>query len=422
MNSQYNLFDGITVREYTTGIYNACQKAIESMSDEEILYSDFDGWIQYYVSKYTIQPIIIYSDNINQTLNETKIKKRNVWYQYQGGIEPEFYEISGYEIKFNIPFSGDYNLLDLKPNTMILANYEVTDFVKPKVDTCGSITLCLQFPAKELISKEDNVNEYVKKVFNEKFHYYKIMIGYVNQEVESFNKKFESEVTDLLTRRKNRAKYKKEICNRLHIPLQINQDVPDLKPVPLKITKKEYAKPPVKVVVPLEYCISNQDYENILKIINQSCAVMEATAKTSNKYEEEELRDQILATLGTHYINSTGGETFHREGKTDILIPFENKAAFIAECKVWHGIKRFEDAVKQLFRYSTWKDVKVAVILFNKNNKDFLSVIKTLDNWVAGNTVKHNKKHKNCWQCVIHEKERNIDFMVTICIYDITIG
>lgn len=403
MEKQHTFFNGKTVREYTMGIYNACQTAIESMSDEEILYGNFDEWIQYYVNRYTIQSIIIYSENIKQTLNETKIKKRNIWYQYQGGIEPEFYEIPGYEIKFYIPFSGDYNLLDLQPNTMILQNYEVTDYVKPEFVACGSFTLCLQFTAKELINNEDNINEYVNKVFDDKFHYYKIMIGYVNQEIESFNKSLECEVNDLLIRRKNRAKHKKEICNRLHIPLQINQDAPNLNPVPLKITKKEYAKPPIKVAEPLEYCISDQDYENILKIINQSCAVMEETAKTSNRYEEEELRDQILATLGTHFINGTGGETFRREGKTDILIPFENKAAFIAECKVWHGIKRFEDAIKQLFRYSTWKDVKVAVILFNKNNKDFLSIIKIIDDWVADNTVKHNKKHKNCWQCVIHD-------------------
>ena len=63
---------------------------------------------------------------------------------------------------------------------------------------------------------------------------------------------------------------------------------------------------------------------------------MEKTAKTYFRNNEEELRDHLLATLNTHYDNTTG-ETFRKIGKTDILIEFENKAAFIGECKIWYG-------------------------------------------------------------------------------------
>ena len=421
MNSQSELFKGKTVKEYTTIKHNECQKTIESMTDEEILYGDFETWVKYYVNRYTLQPVVIYYDNIRQNLDETKIKARNIGYSYYSDLEPEFYEIPGYKIDFIIPFSGDYNLLYLQPSTMILAKFTVSDFIKPNSDTCGSFTLSLQFTEQDLIGNKENLEEYVSRHFDEKFNTYQSMVGYVNQEIVAFNKRLESRVVDWLTERKNRGKHKKEICNLLHIPLKMKSDAPNLNPVPIKIIPKKYVKPPEIVKVPMEYSISDQDYDNILKIIHQCCTAMEATSRTHGKYEEEELRDSILATLGTHYQNNTWGETFRRKGKTDILIPFENKAAFIAECKIWHGIKRFEDAVNQLISYSTWKDVKVAIVLFNKTNRDFLAVIKKLDDWIKKNTDRHEKKQKNCWRCIIHKEERNINFEVTICIYELSI-
>ncbi|MFR3882620.1 MAG: hypothetical protein ACLTX6_10210 [Lachnospiraceae bacterium] len=76
-------------------------------------------------------------------------------------------------------------------------------------------------------------------------------------------------------------------------------------------------------------------------------------------------RDHLLATLNTHYELATG-ETFRKIGKTDIHIEFENKAAFIGECKIWHGERLFQGAIQQVINYSTWRDMKVSVIIFNK--------------------------------------------------------
>lgn len=69
----------------------------------------------------------------------------------------------------------------------------------------------------------------------------------------------------------------------------------------------------------------------------------------------EVITPHLLATLNTHYDQATG-ETFRKIGKTDILIEFDNKAAFIGECKIWHGEKVFQDAIQQVLNYSTWRD------------------------------------------------------------------
>ena len=145
---------------------------------------------------------------------------------------------------------------------------------------------------------------------------------------------------------------------------------------------------------------------------------MEKTARTFYRNNEEELRDHLLATLNTHYENVTG-ETFRKIGKTDINIEFENKAAFIGECKIWHGEKLFADAVQQVLNYSTWKDIKVSVIVFNKENQSFQGVVNKINSWVSKNTKSHKRKQVNVWECVLYRTDMNIDIKLDILAFDL---
>ncbi|XRE41968.1 hypothetical protein ACIVBQ_000172 [Tenacibaculum discolor] len=97
-----------------------------------------------------------------------------------------------------------------------------------------------------------------------------------------------------------------------------------------------------------------------------------------NAFGEEEFRDYFLPHLTQISKNHiTTGETFNKNGKTDILIQDLNACnIFIAECKLWKGSSYLSSAINQLFeRYVLWRDEKVALIIFNKDNKDFTKVI-----------------------------------------------
>ena len=86
----------------------------------------------------------------------------------------------------------------------------------------------------------------------------------------------------------------------------------------------------------------------------------------------------FLLFLNGHFQGKATGETFNYEGKTDILIRENDKNVFIAECKFWHGEKVFNETIDQLLGYTSWRDTKTAILIFNKN-KDFTSVLKTID-------------------------------------------
>lgn len=116
---------------------------------------------------------------------------------------------------------------------------------------------------------------------------------------------------------------------------------------------------------------------------------------------------------------SATGETFRKIGKTDIQIEFENKAAFIGECKFWGGERLFESAIQQVINYSTWHDAKVSVIIFNKKNQSFPPILKKITEWADANAKSYIRPKPNVWKCKYSRQDMNMDIQLTILAFDL---
>jgi hypothetical protein len=127
------------------------------------------------------------------------------------------------------------------------------------------------------------------------------------------------------------------------------------------------------------YCIEEVNYEEILSILKNAGATMERTPNSYRSMGEEDLRNVLLASLNSSFNGVATGEAFRNNGKTDICIEAENRAAFVAECKMWTGEKEVAPAIAQLDSYLTWRDCKTALIYFVRR-KDFLSVANKMSN------------------------------------------
>lgn len=392
---------------------------IEKLSDQKILTCDIDEWIEYYYSKYCANCIELYEESITNELTETKIKKHNEWSRHDS-YEPQFIYIDGYKIIYTIPFDGDEVLFKIKPSSMLLRRFEVENIKAPFKDDLGAITMEIYFTKQELLDKE-NKKAYTDSKFENEFSNYRKMIANVNADATIYNQSLRSYIRSLLEKRKEKASTFALISEQLNIPLQLKAGAPSVAPQPLKRVARKPTAMPADKPIPKEYAISDDDYKNILSIIHSACSSMEATAKTFTKNCEEELRDFIIATLNTHYENKVTGETFRRIGKTDVHVIFDNKAAFIGECKIWHGIKKLGEAIQQLFGYSTWKDTKVALIVFNKEIKDFQSVRNEIQKWITENAKSFSIATPSSWQCILHRPDCNEDMQVNVSVYDLHI-
>ncbi|MBX9891360.1 MAG: hypothetical protein K2Y12_03450 [Chitinophagaceae bacterium] len=121
----------------------------------------------------------------------------------------------------------------------------------------------------------------------------------------------------------------------------------------------------------------NELYQDILKTLSDYGKDLEKKPKIYSGQDEEGLRDHFLTNLTGRYEKTAAtGETFNKEGRTDILLKDDKgNNLFIAECKWWKGASVFHSTIYQLFdNYITWRDTKVAIIFF-VNNKDFSSVL-----------------------------------------------
>lgn len=409
-------FNGTDSRNYFSLIYSKMKTEVEQMSDAEIVSCNFEEWAGYLATKYSVVPISIFETNIEKSLSETKVKRANPFRGHP--YERDFFEIDGVQVTFKIPFDGEPDLFELQPSSFLLSRFATNSFVIPHDEECGSFTLDFEYTKQELQDKGDAMAEYVQKQFENEFSDYKKMIDNVNAEVTSFNSGLETSAMRLLEERKKKADSFSAISNALQIPLTASKNTPNTKPIQLKrIVRQPSVKPTAKPLTP-EPCISDGDYENINNIISMCGTTMEKTARTYFANTEEELRDHLLATLNTHYDAATG-ETFRKIGKTDIHIEFDNKAAFIGECKIWHGESLFQGAIQQVINYSTWRDLKVSVIIFNKNNQSFPAILSKIKSWADANTVSYTQPQANIWKCKYHRQDMNVDIQLAILAFDL---
>ena len=164
------------------------------------------------------------------------------------------------------------------------------------------------------------------------------------------------------------------------------------------------------------------DYEHILRVLENMVRVMERSPSAFASMDEEALRSHFLVQLNGHYEGQATGETFNYEGKTDILVRSEGKNVFIAECKFWSGPKKLVETINQLLGYSSWQDTKVAVIVFNRK-RDFSKVLAAIPETV--------KSHPNFKRELpgssettfryrfAHRDDRNREMILTVLAFDV---
>lgn len=419
-----NLFsnENGSVLDYLRKLYGELEGEIDSFADEKIVNCDVDEWTEYLTEKYRVEPISFYVDYATRSIQKTQIKRNNPWGHF-GDVygEPQFYMVDGCNIDYKVPFSGDDVLLKCTPSTYIMTSFEIFGFQKPSNTNYGFITTRLSYTNQEMKGFGDNLEEKVNSDFRNQFSSFEKMSGYANDDIRSYNENLTSNVQQLLNKRREKADVFFSFSKALKIPLNLNSSSPNLTPIPLKKPHRANLNEPKPHAQEQQFYIDDSDFENIIKIIHLCGTALEESAKTFNQFNEEALRDYIKGMLSSHYENTVTGETFRRVGKTDIQIQREDKAAFIAECKVWHGIKLFSDAIEQLFCYATWKDTKLSLIIFNKENKNFAGVQQQIQSWLKENCKSCKQWNSNIWDCVKYREDTGRDVRLAVALYDISI-
>ncbi|MDR0567326.1 MAG: hypothetical protein LBG47_09905 [Prevotellaceae bacterium] len=329
---------------------------IKTRDKEYILGVDENEYKNYLITEYTLVPLHIYTET--ETIDEPKIRKEMIEERLQ------HYETEVYEFTIQYQFAGSPILFSVQPNPCTTTTAEIC-----VVNDIVSFSFKLYHKNPDEFQREKQ--SMYKRAFTN--------LEGANNFANGWNCKLSSIVDSYFQQQKQ--KYLAENDFFAAINVKVNEDTKSVFTVPA-VKKKTIPQPtiPENKEFHSEPTMSATMYDDILKVIYDVGKSMEKKPSLYQNKNEEGLRDQLLLFLETRYDATTAtGETFNRNGKTDIILKYakDNSNLFIAECKFWRGASEFHKAISQLFGYLTWRDSKAALILFVRNN-DFTNVLKTV--------------------------------------------
>lgn len=317
--------------------------------------------VEHIASEYRLAPLEIHEDQKQQDMTEST---QTVDYGAGRGFgismhdEDRIVKIPCFKIVVTLPYTGSMSLWHISPTRKRL-NAVKADVTKD----------ALRFSVE--VEQSSATPESVKKAIDENIAHIRENAENVNRDLSGFDERLKLVIETATGKRFEQLSKFDEIKTALKIPLEKSTNPSPLNQVKVAIQK----------VSPLSSKkdepganISSEDYETIIETVRSMGASMESN-RASEGRDEESLRDMLLVGLSASIKSGTvGGELFHKAGKTDIAIPFDNKATFVAECKLWKGESYINEGITQLLSYTTWRDAKTMLIIFNKKNKNFSAI------------------------------------------------
>lgn len=385
-------FRDYDLRKVIANQWAAVNNKIDKMSNEEVMANNLDVLAENLYQEFFIEPVTIYEEDFSKrSIKQGKIQKsiEPFFRDYSGR---KYVEVDGVIAEFYYPYTGDSNLFKCRASTFSVSGY-------PEI-TVNNETFSFHIECSISEMNNTNAKDNLLKNLEHALKDIKEGISYANNDVIAFNNSLKQQALKSLEEKKKKVEAFFNIATMFEVPIE----------------KKEYAQTHIPLrrnIVPITkhyessnyYGITDSDYKDILDSIKHTGSTYERTPSSYETLHEEDLRNILLAALNATYKGDATGETFRNKGKTDICIEGENRAAFVAECKMWTGKKGVGEAIDQLDGYLTWRDCKTALIYFVRR-KDFLKTLESAEVALRAYDGMKNVKpiDKNEFECLFLSK------------------
>lgn len=264
------------------------------------------------------------------------------------------------EFRFEMPFSGEANLFQLRGSTCSLS--------PPEAQVVGNHLVVT-------IVRGDRDKEGLTRQLEATIASIKQHIGWQQQQIDGWNQSLPGLVSQVVSARRDKLLADRQLVSELPYRIRKRDEVSSYTfPVHRKSVSPPLPTSKAGPLAPPEPALDAAIYEDILETLGGMSVVMERCPSAFVNLDEEALRMQFLIPLNSKFQGMASGETFNASGKTDILIKHRDRILFVAECKFWKGAQSLSDAIDQLLGYLTWRETKGAILLFNRN-RDFSAVL-----------------------------------------------
>jgi hypothetical protein len=330
-------------------------EAIEAEPEESLKQADADEWATALAHHFAVACPELLTDDV--WMEEVRDVKVDVSHDRMRAIIDPYSDLArnfpGYRVVVHVPFEGEGDVFKLRPSQFSLS--------PPRGRIKASdLMLTIEYPRDQQPDIDAQVDSFIGTVSRS--------LAFARADIVSFNNGLEQQAAQAIAGRRQRIEQRDAHLAQSKIPVRRPGEsdkktyIPDVlirRPAPSLPTTRADDKAPT-----LEPALDERVFEHILSVIRMQSRQMEQSPGTYAAMGEEDRRQTIVATLNTHYEGRAHAEAFNNEGKTDILIRHDGRNLFICECKFWSGPKGFTETIDQLFRYTGWRDTKLAIVMF----------------------------------------------------------
>ncbi|HEV2435749.1 MAG TPA: hypothetical protein VG077_07100 [Verrucomicrobiae bacterium] len=396
------LFDFIQKRSVSIG------SEIDALTEAQLLAGKLDEYATALIEKSRLEPITLLTDKI---VTERSVAKIDVRYDPFRMIRDQSrpHYVDGTALTFVVPFTGDPSILKLQPPT-----YSTSP-------PCGLVVqneIHVKYEAIE-IDPQKLQADFQANLTNIQRH-----LEWGEAHITGFNANLPSLIRGRWENRRAKFLKDRQAVAAIGFPIRERSNAPQVYNVPVRRKSVPVARssPSGQHVQP-DPVLEEKAYEDILQTIGSMTRVMELNPKAFAEMDEESLRFMLLVPLNIHYEGQATGETFNYDGKTDIIIKVGGQHIFVAECLIWDGPEYFKSKISQLLGYTSWRDTKTAIIIFNRN-KNLSAVLAQIPDLVKQHSnFKHeitSYKNETGFRFVLHHRDdKNRELILTVLLFDV---
>jgi hypothetical protein len=340
------------------------KELVERVPRDQLLATSVDTLVEHIQAQLAVDPLQIHEDQLQMEDGETKIDVTGRFDYGAWGDGPVM--TAGHRLRFYLPFSGDPQLWQLRPSSYT------------SMPPHGDVDHSRRILIIELTNTSNTPSEWYQNEFKRVIDAIRQYVGWQHSMVTRYNDAIAPAAREAVERRKAEIEKLHGLASAFNIPLVKKPGMPTFTPVEVR-KKVIQALPPAPAKgFKREPAITDGLYEEVLANIRHTGGTLERTPQSWLPHGEEGLRDILLASLNGQFEGTASAEAFRKYGKTDICIEEESRAAFVGECKLWTGERALLEALNQLLGYVTWRDVKTALVIFNKDVAGFSRVQQTI--------------------------------------------
>lgn len=367
---QDHLFSKVDYQAVQSHQEQELKKSIDQIPQKTLLSESPEVLANQLFEKFKVNVPTIKIDGIQTEGDETKADARH--YPHQFHVFPgQESSIPATKITVYIPFNGDKEVFFIRGNT--LGGHIPRGRVTNEQVILEHIVVNHEASAiKSSIDRDISAIQGKLRSLETLFSH--------------FNTQLKSIALQGLQQRADKIRKDSSLLANLGFSVRKRDDAPQTYTIPTiqrKVIPQSRSETTITNSPSLDPTLDFQEYRHILKVCRNMYHVIERSPAAFEKMEEEHLRDHFLVQLNGQYQGQATGETFNYQGKTDILIRIEGKNIFIAECKFWKGEQGFKQTLDQLLGYACWRDSRLALIIFSRND-DFSAVLGKIPETIKG--------------------------------------